>query len=149
MRGGKLVNTRLDRLCRSILHLSQISEKLQNKGVDLVVIEQNIDTSTSTGRLLFNMLGVIGEFENEIRRERQLDGIRKSKERGVQFGRKPKLTKEQIIEMKSKRDRGMEIKDLVSEFGISRDKCLPTDEDGLEGGVVMGLFDKVFGKRKR
>ena len=116
-----MVITRLDRLCRSILHLSQISEKLQNKGVDLVVIEQNIDTSTSTGRLLFNMLGVIGEFENETRKERQLDGIRKSKERGVQFGRKLKLTKEQIIEMKSKRDRGMEIKDLVSEFGISRE----------------------------
>ena len=119
--GDKLVISRLDRLCRSILHLSQISEELKNKGVDLVVIEQNIDTSTSTGRLLFNMLGVIGEFENEIRKERQLDGIRKSKERGVQFGRKPKLTKEQIIEMKSKRDRGMEIKDLVSEFGISRE----------------------------
>ena len=116
-----MVITRLDRLCRSILHLSQISEKLQNKGVDLVVIEQNIDTSTSTGRLLFNMLGVIGEFENETRKERQLDGIRKSTERGVQFGRKLTLTKEQMIEMKSKRDRGMEIKDLVRWFGISRE----------------------------
>ena len=119
--GDTLVITRLDRLCRSVLHLSQISEELKNKGVDLVVMEQNIDTSTSTGRLLFIMLGVIGEFESEIRKERQLDGIRKSKERGVQFGRKPKLTKEQIIEMKSKRDSGMEIKDLVSEFGISRE----------------------------
>jgi DNA invertase Pin-like site-specific DNA recombinase len=119
--GDKLVITRLDRLCRSVLHLSQISEELKNKNVDLVVMEQNIDTSTSTGRLLFNMLGVIGEFENEIRKERQLDGIRKSKERGVKFGRKSKLTREQVVEMKGKRDSGVEIKDLVSEFGISRE----------------------------
>jgi DNA invertase Pin-like site-specific DNA recombinase len=119
--GDRLVITRLDRLCRSILHLSQISEELKTKGVDLVVMEQNIDTSTSTGRLLFNMLGVIGEFENEIRKERQLDGIRKSKERGVKFGRKSKLTREQVVEMKGKREEGVLIRELGQEYGISND----------------------------
>ena len=59
--------------------------------MNLKVIDQNIDTSTATGRLLFNMLGAIGQFEIEIRSERQMDGIIKAKELGVQFGRKNKL----------------------------------------------------------
>lgn len=119
--GDTLVITKLDRLCRSIKDLSNISDELNNKGVSLVVLEQNIDTSTSTGRLLFNMLGVIGEFENEIRKERTRDGVKKSMENGVKFGRKPKLSAEQLSNLKLKRESGLKISDLVSEFGISRE----------------------------
>jgi DNA invertase Pin-like site-specific DNA recombinase len=119
--GDKLVITKLDRLCRSIKDLSNISDNLNKKGVALVVLEQNLDTSTSTGRLLFNMLGVIGEFENEIRKERVRDGVKKSLENGVKFGRKPKLSTQQLSDLKSKRNDGIKISDLVSEFGISRE----------------------------
>ena len=83
--GDQLIVTRIDRLARSTLHLCQIAETLKQKGVDLVVLDQNIDTSDATGRLLFNMLGAIGQFETEIRAERQMDGIKKAKDRGVQF----------------------------------------------------------------
>ena len=65
--GDQLIVTRIDRLARSTLHLCQIAETLKQKGVDLVVLDQNIDTSDATGRLLFNMLGAIGQFETEIR----------------------------------------------------------------------------------
>jgi DNA invertase Pin-like site-specific DNA recombinase len=116
-----LVVTRLDRLCRSINDLTRISEELKTNGISLVVIEQNIDTSTSTGRLLFNMLGCIGEFENEIRKERQMDGIRKSLENGVKFGRKSKLTDEQVEQLKLDKQEGVSIKTLQSTYGISRD----------------------------
>ena len=81
--GDQLIVTRIDRLARSTLHLCQIAETLREKGVDLVVLDQNIDTSEATGRLLFNMLGAIGQFETEIRAERQMDGIKKAKDRGV------------------------------------------------------------------
>ena len=81
--GDQLIVTRIDRLARSTLHLCQIAETLREKGVDLVVLDQNIDTSDATGRLLFNMLGAIGQFETEIRAERQMDGIKKAKDRGV------------------------------------------------------------------
>src|SRR4051794_37613004 len=61
--GDALVVTKLDRLARSVFHLVAISERLESKGVSLKVLEQAIDTSTSTGRLMFNMLGAIAQFE--------------------------------------------------------------------------------------
>jgi DNA invertase Pin-like site-specific DNA recombinase len=73
--GDTLVITRLDRLVRSTLHLCQIADELKRKAVDLQVLDQNINTADATGRLLFNMLGAIAQFETEIRAERQTDGI--------------------------------------------------------------------------
>ncbi len=86
--GDTLVVTRLDRLARSTLHLCQIAADLERKQVNLQVLDQNINTTDATGRLLFNRLGAIAQFETEIRAERQMDGIQKAQERGVHFGRK-------------------------------------------------------------
>ena len=97
-----------------------IAETLRKKGVDLVVLDQNIDTSDATGRLLFNMLGAIGQFETEIRAERQMDGIKKAKDRGIQFGKKPALNDKQIAEMCNKRAQGALIKDLMSHYNLSK-----------------------------
>ena len=118
--GDQLIVTRIDRLARSTLHLCQIAEALREKGVDLVVIDQNIDTSDATGRLLFNMLGAIGQFETEIRAERQMDGIKKAKDRGVQFGKRPALTNEQIEDLREKRESGTLIKNLMAEYSLSK-----------------------------
>jgi DNA invertase Pin-like site-specific DNA recombinase len=71
--GDTLVVTRLDRLARSTLHLCQIAETLARKQVHLQVLDQHIDTSDATGRLLFHMLGAIAQFETELRTERQMD----------------------------------------------------------------------------
>lgn len=119
-KGDVLVITKLDRLARSTLHLQQIAEELKQKGVELVVLDQNIDTTTPTGKLLFAMLGAIAEFENDIRRERQADGITKALDNGVKFGAKPKLTNDQIVELRIKRNTGVKIKDLMGEFGLSK-----------------------------
>jgi len=86
-KGDALVVTRLDRLARSVPDLHAISQELQVKGVDLIATEQNIDTTTPTGRLMFNMLGAIAEFETDLRKERQLEGIAKAKEEGRYKGR--------------------------------------------------------------
>ena len=118
--GDQLIVTRIDRLARSTLHLCQIAETLRKKGVDLVVLDQNIDTSDATGRLLFNMLGAIGQFETEIRAERQMDGIKKAKDRGIQFGKKPALTDNQIAELCNKRAQGTLIKDLMAHYSLSK-----------------------------
>jgi len=118
--GDTLVITRLDRLARSTLHLCQVADELQRKGVHLQVIDQNIDTSDATGRLLFNMLGAIAQFETEIRAERQMDGIRKAKARGVQFGAQQKLTAEQIAELRQRRQQGELIRVLMKDYGISK-----------------------------
>ena len=118
--GDVLVVTRIDRLARSTLNLCQIGEILREKGVDLTVLDQNIDTSDATGRLLFNMLGAIGQFETEIRAERQMDGIKKARDRGVQFGKRPALTEDQIAELRQKRAKGTLIRELMSEYSLSK-----------------------------
>jgi len=69
--GDSLVITSLDRLARSTYHLTKIAEELRGKGVDLIVLNQNIDTTTPTGKLFFDMLASIAEFEAEIRKERE------------------------------------------------------------------------------
>ena len=118
--GDTLVITRLDRLARSTLHLCQIADELKRKEVALQVLDQNINTGDATGRLLFNMLGAINQFETEIRAERQIDGINKAKEKGVRFGARQKLTVEQQAELKSQRAAGVLIKELMKAYGLSK-----------------------------
>lgn len=118
--GDTLIVTRLDRLARSTLHLCQIAAELERKQVHLQVLDQNINTSDATGRLLFNMLGAIAQFETEIRAERQRDGILKAKERGVQFGQKKKLSLSQITELQNRRKNGVLIKTLMKDYNLSK-----------------------------
>lgn len=90
--GDTLVISRLDRMARSILDLAKIADELKKKGVALRVLDQALDTGTSEGKLMFSLLGAFAEFENDIRAERQMDGIKRAKEKGVTFGRKRALT---------------------------------------------------------
>jgi len=87
--GDALVVTKLDRLARSVAHLVSLGERLDAKGVSLKVLQQAIDTSTPTGRLMFNMLGAIAQFERELMLERQREGVAKAKAEGKYRGRAP------------------------------------------------------------
>jgi DNA invertase Pin-like site-specific DNA recombinase len=118
--GDTLVVTKLDRLARSTLHLCQIAAELERKEVALQVLDQNIDTNSATGRLLFNMLGAIAQFETEIRAERQREGIRKAQERGTRFGRRKKLTPKQVIELRARRKDGALIRVLMADYRLSK-----------------------------
>src|SRR5919204_2634496 len=118
--GDTLVVTRLDRLARSTLHLCQIAAELHRKQVQLQVLDQSIDTSDATGRLLFHMLGAIAQFETELRAERQREGIRKARERGVHFGRQKKLAAAQVSELRHRRAQGILIKTLMHDYGLSK-----------------------------
>jgi len=116
--GDTLIITRLDRLARSVVHLAQLAKRFQQESIDLLVVDQNIDTSTSTGRLMFNMLASIAEFENDLRTERQAEGIAKAKENGVKFGRPAKLTDAKREAIYSRRMAGATIGQLAKEFGL-------------------------------
>jgi DNA invertase Pin-like site-specific DNA recombinase len=118
--GDTLVVTRLDRLARSTLHLCQIAAELARKQVHLQVLDQHLDTGDATGRLLFHMLGAIAQFETELRAERQMDGIRKARERGVRFGRKKSLNADQIVELRQRRQQGAIIKTLMKDYSLSK-----------------------------
>ncbi len=84
-----LVVTRIDRLARSLRDLQDIAHELKGEGVTLKAVEQPVDTSTAAGKAFFDMLGVFAEFETNLRRERQMEGIAAAKERGVYKGRRP------------------------------------------------------------
>src|SRR5918911_1012021 len=89
--GDTLVVTRIDRLARSIKALQDIVHLLKERGVTLRATEQPINTQSATGKAFLDMLGVFAEFETNLRRERQLEGIAAAKTRGVYRGRKPSV----------------------------------------------------------
>ncbi len=112
--------TKLDRLARSVLDLTAIVQKLSAKKVDLVVIDQAIDTTTATGRLMLHVLAALAEFERELIKERAADGIARAKQAGVKFGREAKLTAEETEALKAQFAAGHSRPKLAQEFGISR-----------------------------
>ena len=119
--GDTMVVTRLDRIARSVLDLASIVEEIKSKGVAFRVLDQGIDTSTSEGRLMFNMLSAFAEFENDIRRERQQEGIERAKANGVRFGRKRLLGEEEKAQIRKMRlnDR-LTIEQLQQRFRVGR-----------------------------
>ncbi len=119
-KGDTLIITKLDRLARSMVDLTAITDELNKKDVELIVLDQKIDTTTPEGKLLFHMLGAVAEFETEIRAERQRDGIAKALAKGTKFGAKSKLTPEQLTEMRKKREDGVLIRELMAEYEISK-----------------------------
>ncbi len=118
--GDSLVITKLDRLARSTRDLLNIMQRLEDKKVKLVVLDQQIDTSTATGMLLFTMLGAIATFENDLRKDRQMQGIALAKRKGIRFGRKQALTDAQVGELRQKRSQGVKIIELMTEFKVSK-----------------------------
>ena len=88
----KLVVTKLDRLARSVQHLGQINERVNKAGAALVILDMDgaaVDTSSSTGKLILNVMPSVAQFEREMMLERQRDGIAKAKAAGKYKGRKP------------------------------------------------------------
>ncbi|HEY3798370.1 MAG TPA: recombinase family protein [Caulobacteraceae bacterium] len=116
--GDVLVVTRLDRLARSILDLRRIIDRLAAKDVGFRCLQQGaIDTTRSDGRLLLNILGSFAEFEADIRRERQADGIAKAKAKGVYRGRRPSIDIGMIEQLKA---RGLGPAAIAKELKIGR-----------------------------
>lgn len=94
-----LVVTRIDRLARSIGDLQTIVVQLAAKGAKLQATEQPIDTATAAGKAFLDMLGVFAEFETNLRRERQLEGIAKAKAAGVYRGRRPSIDPAEVTRL--------------------------------------------------
>lgn len=86
-----IVVVKLDRLARSVRHLTHLAAEFEALGVQLVVLDQQLDTSTPSGRLLFSVLGAIAEFEADLIRERTLAGLAAARRRGRKPGRPAKL----------------------------------------------------------
>jgi DNA invertase Pin-like site-specific DNA recombinase len=104
--GDVLMVTRIDRLARSMKDLQDIVHELKAKGVSLKATEQPIDTGNAAGKAFLDMLGVFAEFETNLRRERQLEGIKAAKARGVYKGRKPSIDVSEVRRLKEEEKLG-------------------------------------------
>jgi DNA invertase Pin-like site-specific DNA recombinase len=125
--GDQLVATKLDRLGRSLEHLIELSKLLQARDVDLVVLDQGIDTSTAVGRLFFSIIGAIAEFEHALMSERTMDGLAAARARGRTGGQKPKLGPRQVKlarqmyeETGEDGKRKCTVQQIADEFGVTR-----------------------------
>ena len=116
--GDALVVTRIDRLARSVKDLQDIVHELKAKGVALRATEQPVDTGSAAGKAFLDMLGVFAEFETNLRRERQLEGIRAAKARGVYKGRKPSIDRTEVRRLRMEENLGPAA--IARRMGIGR-----------------------------
>ncbi len=117
IKGDTLVVTRLDRLGRSMRDLANLVHEIESAGANLRVIEQSVDTGTSAGRAFFGMLAVFAQFETDVRRERQAEGIAKAKKAGVYTGGKPRIDRARVNELSAE---GIGPAAIARELGVSR-----------------------------
>jgi DNA invertase Pin-like site-specific DNA recombinase len=112
----------LDRLARSLKQLLTIGEECRSLGVDLVSLRQNIDTTLPAGRLTFQILGAVAEFERELLRERVKAGMAQARRTGKHVGR-PALRKFQVTDierMRELRSKGVSVRKLATDFGTTQ-----------------------------
>jgi DNA invertase Pin-like site-specific DNA recombinase len=110
--GDTLVCTKLDRVGRSVKNLMEVSKLLEDKGVDLVCLDQPIDTTTPQGKLFFAILAAFAEFERDMIVERTRDGLAATTARGRNGGRKHRLTPDQVATARKLRADDYSIKEI-------------------------------------
>ena len=125
-KGDVLMVTRIDRLARSIGDLQDIVGTVKARGASLRATEQPIDTGTAAGKCFLDMLGVFAEFETNLRRERQLEGIADAKARGVYQGRKASIDPFKVKEVRAK---GMGASAIAKALKIGRASVYRALED--------------------
>lgn len=117
--GDVLVVTKLDRLARSMPHLMEIVGRITDKGAHLRILGSEIDTATSNGRLILNLLGSVAQFEREIMLERQREGIARAKAAGKYKGRKP-TDPAKVTEAQRLHREGLGASEIARRVGIGR-----------------------------
>lgn len=119
--GDTLIITKLDRLGRSLRHLLNLIHDLGERNIGVRAIDQGIDTTTAAGRMVLHFLGAIAEFERELNHERTINGLRAARARGKVGGRKPKLGKAKISQLRQMAENpANSIADICATFNISK-----------------------------
>lgn len=119
--GDTLVVWRLDRLGRSIRHLIDQLSELQDRGIEFRSLQENIDTSSPGGRLVFHIFASLAEFERDLIRERTNAGLAAARARGRTGGRPPRLTKDQLTTARKLYDQqDITVAQIGEVLGVSR-----------------------------
>jgi len=118
--GDTVVVCSYDRLARSSKQLFDLAERFENSGVSLVSLKEGTDTSTPQGRFFFSMCAAMAQFERELIKERQAEGIAAAKERGRKFGRPSTDAKKMDTAIKLYQEGGTSVKEICERTGVSR-----------------------------
>lgn len=118
--GVVLVVWRLDRLGRSLSHLVEVLKLIESKGAGFVSLTEAIDTTSAGGRLVFHMMGALAEFERSLIVERTQAGLEAAKSRGVQLGRRKKLTGKQVEHARALLSSGESGHNVAQSLGVGR-----------------------------
>lgn len=119
--GDTLVVWRLDRLGRSLPHLIETVQKLEDAGVALKSLTEGIDTTTPNGRLIFHLFGALAQFERELIRERTMAGLAAARARGRKGGRPPKLSPERLrVAQRLLKDPESTVSEVARTLGVHR-----------------------------
>jgi len=120
-KGDTLVVWRLDRLGRSLRHLIQVLNQLDEKGIYFKSLQESLDTSTPGGKLIFHVFGALAEFERDIIRERTLAGLAAARARGRKGGRPRKLSEKQLeMAVKLMSDSAIPVTEICKTLGVSK-----------------------------
>jgi DNA invertase Pin-like site-specific DNA recombinase len=138
---------RLDRFGRSLKHLINTLDELRSLGVAFISYSENLDLNTSTGQLLFHLLGAFAEFERNLIRERVIAGIQNAKAKGKHIGRHPLIQENLLETVKQYKDKGFSVRGISKVSGITKStvhkslkilaqKSLENKGSGIEDPVV-------------
>jgi len=108
----------IDRLGRSLQNLVEILNEMQSMKIDMFFLQQGMDTTTPSGRMIFSVFGAIGEFERNLIRERVIAGQKRAVANGVKIGRPSKMNDGMRSAIKLLRDKGMGIKQIAKELQV-------------------------------
>jgi DNA invertase Pin-like site-specific DNA recombinase len=120
--GDKLVVTKLDRLARNVMHMGELLQQIEAKGAGLLILSlgsETVDTTTATGKLILNMMVSVAQFEREMMKERQVEGIKRAQAEGKYKGRVPTAMK-QADKVKALVDAGVTRVQVQEQLGISK-----------------------------
>jgi DNA invertase Pin-like site-specific DNA recombinase len=120
--GDKLVVTKLDRLARNVMHMGELLQQIETKGAGLVILSlgsETVDTTTATGKLILNIMVSVAQFEREMMKERQVEGIKRAKDEGKYKGRVPTAMR-QADKVKSLVEAGVQRLQVQEQLGISK-----------------------------
>ena len=118
--GVVVVVWRLDRLGRSLSHLVEVLKVIESKGAGFVSLNEAIDTTSASGRLVFHMMAALAEFERALIVERTQAGLSAAKARGAKLGRRRKLTPKQVAHGRALLDAGETGHAVAQSLGVSR-----------------------------
>jgi DNA invertase Pin-like site-specific DNA recombinase len=118
--GDTLVVWKLDRLGRSLRHLLEVVAQLQQRDVGFCSIQENINTTTASGKLFLHIFGALAEFERELVRERTIAGLKAAADRGRKGGRPRLMDENKILQARALRLSNIPIAEICKTLGISR-----------------------------